>query len=433
MEAAFDGLLVALFLLLPVAGLVAGPIYAPAVFAVAVARLAWTASRQRPFPLADRTLIALAGLFILLAWAGLAWSVAPGRSFGAALQTTAVLPVSLGFVVACRPFPAVRAEKLAIAMSVAFLTGMLILGADRLDGFWLLKLIDGKGVWPTKYNRGIDYFVLILLPTLGFFVGARRWRLAAVLALAAVLTVAAGRNTTAQVALPLAALVAGLAWVAPWAAELLLAGATALLALALPFLLRVVEHFRPLIAPHVKSSGLERLEIWDYLSAHVLQRPFTGWGLWTSRLLPATPAEMAHYQKAAGAGIYPHNQWLELWVETGLPGVLIGLAFALLILARIRRLAAALRPAAYATYVMAMGIASLGFEITTDSWWAALAASAALFALFDRALAMAAVRISPAAMQPAPPLLRGTTHPPADAPEPRRNRQNWRVRARGGR
>ena len=433
MPTALDSLLVVLFLLLPVAGLLAGPIYAPAVFAVAVVRLGWMAARQRRFPVVDRPLVALAGLFILLGWAGLAWSVAPGRSFAAALQTTAVLPVSLGFVAACRPFPAARAETLAIAMAASFLAGSLILLADRLDGFWLLKMIDGKNVWPTKYNRGIDYFALILFPTLGFFVGARRWRLAAMLALAAVLTAAAGRNTTAQVAMPLAALAAALAMATPRAAELLVAGATSLLALGLPFLLRVVEHFRSLIAPHVKSSGLERLEIWDYLSAHVQQRPFTGWGLWTSRLLPATPAEMLNYQRAAGSGIYPHNQWLELWVETGLPGVLIGLAFALLILARIRALAPALRPAAYATYVMAMGIASLGFEITTDSWWAALAASAALFSLFDRALVTPGSRISPAARQPAPPPLPDTIHPSMGAPEPRRNRLNWRVRARGDR
>ncbi len=164
-----------------------------------------------------------------------------------------------------------------------------------------------------------------------------------------------------------------------------------------------------------------------------MQKPLFGWGLWTSRLLPATAEEMAHYQKAAGIGIYPHNQFLELWVETGFFGVILGLAFTLLMLNRADKLPPALRAAAYATYVMAFSVASLGFEITTDSWWAALAASAMLFALFNRALATEHSRIWPDARPPAPPPPPGTTHLQAGAPEPRRSRIGSRVRSAGGR
>ena len=168
-------------------------------------------------------------------------------------------------------------------MVIAFLAGMATLVSDRLDGMRLLRLLDGAGVWPTKYNRGIDYFMLILLPVLGYAAARRLPRDAACLAVAAVLTVAAGRNTTAQIALPVAVGAAVMAALAPRLAAVALAALTATVALTLPFVLRLLTQARPLIAPHIKISGLERLEIWDYLSAHVLQRPFAGWGLWTSR------------------------------------------------------------------------------------------------------------------------------------------------------
>jgi O-antigen ligase len=248
-----------------------------------------------------------------------------------------------------------------------------------------------------------------------------------------VVTVACGRNLTAQLALPAAALVAVLGALWPRGVAILLAAATTAEALSLPFAMHLVNRFRPAIAPHIKISGVERLEIWDYLSSHVLQRPLLGWGLWTSRLLPATPDQVAHFIKATGSGIYPHNQWLELWVETGFLGVLLGLAIVLLALWRIGELSPALRPFAYGAFTMAMAVASAGFEITTDSWWAALSASAALFGFFERALAISDFRISPGAMPQAPAAHPDTTGLQAGAPEPRRNRQAWRVRVPGGR
>lgn len=421
-------LLLGLYCLLPVAGLINGPLYAPAVFAVAVLIALW----QRRVPAPDRPLALLALLFVALSWLGLAWSISPPRTVSGALQISVVFPAALAFLAAGKTFPAGRAPALAAGMTAAFLAGTLLLLSERLDHFALLHALDGPKVWPTKYNRGIDYFCLILLPTLGFTAAQQRWRLAAALCVAVCIAVAAGRNTTAQIALPGAALTIFAGAYAPRLTARLLAAATAAEALFLPFAMRLVTHYRPLIAPHIKLSAVERLEIWDYLSAHVLQRPILGWGLWASRLLPATPEEMAHFIKAQGSGIYPHNQFLELWVESGLPGVLLGLAFALLVLRRAAQLPPALRPFGYAAFVVALAIASSGFEITTDSWWAALAASGALFSLFARA-AMQASRISAEAIPPAPPAHPGTTHLRADAPAPRRNRQAWRPRVPGGR
>ncbi len=428
-----NGLLTAMLLALPVVGLVNGPIYAPAVFGVGALRLLAVGARDRQALTFDRQLWLLALMFIVLCWAGIGWSVAPARSFAGALQADLVLPASLAFLATLGAFSAPATERLLRLLTLAFLAGTLVLLTDKIDGYRLLHLMDGKSAWPTKYNRGIDYSLLMLLPVLGFAMARRRRGIAALLTSSAALMVAEGVNTTAQMALPLAAILVYLGYAAPRFAVWLLGAGTAAVALLLPFLLRLVTRFRPEIAPHVKISGLERLEIWDYISAHVLQRPIAGWGLWTSRLLPASPEQMAHFVKATGSGIYPHNQWLELWVETGLPGVLIGLGFSLLVLQRAFRLAPPLRPFALATYGVAMAVASLGFEITTDSWWAALSVSAALFMLFDRALRLADPRISPGATMPAPRLRPDTIHPPADGPEPRRNRLSMRPRVPGGR
>jgi len=59
----------------------------------------------------------------------------------------------------------------------------------------------------------------------------------------------------------------------------------------------------------------------------------------------------------------------------------LALALALLALARIRRsLTPEVQPFGHAAFASALTISLANFEITTDSWWAALVASAYLFA-----------------------------------------------------
>jgi len=61
--------------------------------------------------------------------------------------------------------------------------------------------------------------------------------------------------------------------------------------------------------------------------------------------------------------------------------VAIAIVFTLLVLRRIRSMPPSQRPYAYAAFAAAMTISCINFELTTDSWWAALAACGALFAM----------------------------------------------------
>jgi O-antigen ligase len=117
------------------------------------------------------------------------------------------------------------------------------------------------------------------------------------------------------------------------------------------------------------------------MSARILERPLTGWGLGVAKVVPIRADELATYLYADANGIYPHNQWIELWLETGLPGVLLALALLLLVLWRLRGAWRAFGLAAVAAVLTA---SLLNFEITTDSWWAALTAAAVLVRLLPK-------------------------------------------------
>jgi O-antigen ligase len=244
----------------------------------------------------------------------------------------------------------------------------------------------------TKYNRGLDYLVLIAWPELAWLCWRRHWKCAVLFAVAVITALTIGSSLAGRVAVVTGAVVLALAWCMPRLVAVVLGWGAACLAALMPFALRWLATNRALLVPYIKFSAVNRLEIWDYMTARVLQRPLLGWGISSANAVPIRPEELARYVYVTSAGTYSHNQWLELWVETGALGAMAGLALATMVLRRIRDMPAPLRPFAYAAFGSAMTISCINFEVTTDSWWAALAASGFLFMTLCRLFPDASMR-----------------------------------------
>jgi len=364
--------------LVPSAGLVNGALYAPLLFGlgVVVASAGWMADGTRPR--ADFALLWLAVGFVALGWASVWWSVAPAETARRALQLSLIASGAL--LLLAVPVPEGElAERLFPMLLAALAIGALVMLADRVAGYRLQHLLAPTAPFPvTKYNRGLDYLTLLVWPLLaiGAVAGRRRevW-LAAVLAMLLALV---GHSTTAPVAMLVGAAAFVLAVVLPRTISGLAAGSLTLLAITLPVWLRLAAAHRGAFVGHIKASGIHRLEIWDYMTARVTERPLLGWGLAAANNVPIRPQELARYQFVVPQGVYPHQQWLELWLELGVAGVLIALAASLLVVGRIDRLPPHTRPFGFAAFAAAMTVSFSSFEITTDSWWAALAGTAFL-------------------------------------------------------
>ncbi len=365
--------------MLPFAGVVAGPAYAPLVFGVAAAQVVYRALARRRLPQFDASSLILAALFAGLCFASAAWSVVPGHTLAGAAQVTAVFLGALIFLAQ----PALSEKtttKVMRAMALAYLAGALILAFDASIGYPIQHFLSGDAPnAATKYNRGVAYAVLIAWPVLGRLWRDRDWRFALPLVLGMSLSAAIGWSLTAKIAAlsAVAALLA--ASFAPRIVNWALAAGTAVFAAAVPFLLRAASDYRDWLFPYLKQSGQVRLELWNYMTARVFERPILGWGFWSAAFLPIRPRELASYTWVHTAGLYPHNQWLQLWVETGILGAVLAIVFVLLALKRARGLALPLQPFACAAFAAAVTVSLADFDLATDSWWAALAVCAYLF------------------------------------------------------
>ncbi len=384
-----EWLTIAVFAALPSIGLVAGPSYALLVFGFGATQVV-LGGMQRQWPRLDRQLGWFAVSFAALCWASVAWSVDPTRSAMAALQVTAVFAGAL-FALAS-PIPRAGAsERLFRVLVLATAVGCLILVIDTALDFALQQyLLDRPPpLVGTKYNRGMDHLALIVWPVLGYLAYRRDWKRALLMGVPLLCAVAVTMSLAAKVAMMVGLLVLAATLRLSRLAPKLLAAGMVTIAVATPVGLHLLAEQRATLAPYLKISGLHRLEIWDHVTTHLFSRPMLGWGIASSTKLPMPPEELRDYIILNGTNIYAHDQWLELWVETGAIGAILGLGFSLLVLHRIGRTSAAIRPFAYAAFGAGVLISCVNFEVMTDSWWAAVAASGFLFATLEHAVVSA--------------------------------------------
>lgn len=137
-------------------------------------------------------------------------------------------------------------------------------------------------------------------------------------------------------------------------------------------------------------SALHRLYIWQFAVKKTIEKPFTGWGLNTARVMPGgrdiiniMPPCDSNETSGESLPLHTHNAILQIWLELGGVGAFI---FACIIVAvnlglqNVNRFSTAF---SQGQLIVSILIASLGFG-AWQSWWLSL--------LWLSALMMAAIR-----------------------------------------
>jgi O-antigen ligase len=131
-------------------------------------------------------------------------------------------------------------------------------------------------------------------------------------------------------------------------------------------------------APWIKWSGIHRLVIWRFAADRVAERPILGWGMDASRAIPGGKTDISalapalHYPGGAEAlPLHPHDAALELELELGLPGLVLGLAIIAWVLWWVGWRAALdreRRAGALALAASALTVGLLSFGVW-QAWW----------------------------------------------------------------
>lgn len=339
-------------------------------------------------------------------WAGLAlfawgaatalWALQPAKALGTSAQIGGFFLLGAA---ACRAVAAddeAAKRRLMLAACGGLAAGLLLAALDHATGNAVRAAVRGLDKAPAHLHFGLKpaaSAMALWLPLAAAAPLPRVLRGSVLAGGAAILLLLPG--DTPKLAVLAAAAAGGAALLAPRAAPRLLGALLAASILLMPLALG------PVLARGVPADGLglsaaHRLLIWDFAAARIAERPLLGWGMEASRAVPgrdtspspealarfgfAEPAAAGYLPRAELLPLHPHNGALQLWLELGVPGALLGAAFALLLgLAAAR----AARPAV-ATAALASGAvtAMLSFGAWQE-WWvgAELMAAAALAGL----------------------------------------------------
>ncbi len=278
------------------------------------------------------------------------------------------------------------------------------LGLELALGGPLLHALKGADASLTQYNRGLSWLVLMAFPALAVLAAAwnrresqegagvlsvRFWDavrpLAPAVGFLVALLVVAGltESRASKLALVVALPVMALARFSPLRAARVLA----LLPFAFvvwPFAAQKVFLACHACVEHLPPSWHARMEIWDYMSYRIMEKPWLGWGLGASHTLPFQAPHGGMYVYTVVPASHPHNVFVQLWVELGMPGLVLGIAFALLMLRKAVRLDARLSPFALGAWAAAFSLSLAAYDFWTDSFFAAMALTGLAFALLDR-------------------------------------------------
>ncbi len=338
-------------------------------------------------------------LAALLAWAAVAslWSPNPPGSLFLVFRLALIFGGGLLYLAAYRTLDEAGRERAMTALAWAGPVFVVILGSELLSDGALTRLVRGMAHdEPFNFNR---------LNRSSAILAIFAWPYA----------LALWRKVHGLAALAFLALVLAYLWHVPMLASLVaFLGAgfvflvvyprprPALVALRAVVLIGIVlgppllafavapvfelTELAPL-AKHVpgqERSIVHRLYIAQFVLEQIAERPLTGWGFDASRDLPGS--DVIAYKGGTRLPLHPHNAALQIWLELGIPGVLIAAGLVIQLLRGLMGFAPHRRAAATgaAVFTMYLLVALMSFGIW-QNWWVVTAWLAALIAAIPMA------------------------------------------------
>ncbi len=305
------------------------------------------------------------------------WAPHAGQAITRALYLAGLVPVALviGWHLSTATDAEQRPVQLALALGAA--VGSALVAFEFATDMPLFRWANGHHGAEPMYrfvkNREVSATTLLMWPAITILAGRiGRWP-AAGLGLLQASNVWLSSSGASTLGLAVGAVVAVAFRAAP--SVTVRAAAVAMVAgwaLALPIALGL-ERAGLADAEWLASSMRHRVEIWRYTAETTLDRPFLGHGIAATRNLDVSGVSSRFMDDptASVLTLHPHNAILQVWLELGAVGAVLGLALTLALarpLARERTREAAFGLAAGTT---ALAIAATGFGLW-QGWWMAM-------------------------------------------------------------
>ena len=323
----------------------------------------WAFERGHP-PINTNIIYSVLGVLCVMAFLGTQANT-PDVSWHMLLQSATIL-MPLALLFSPRVIAHIDTPRFFPVVIAAASMGALAFGLEFQFGFPILRALKGDMASITEYNRGASYLAVFAFPMMGYlWIKGLRWQaigFAALMLTPVMLT----ESRATRLAFFLGFAVTIMAHHLPNLARRSLIGLLMVL-IALPFIITTAYIQHPQWIADLPPSWHHRVEIWDYMSHRIFERPFFGWGLGGSHLLQYAQPHGLTYEYVKQAASHPHNAIIQLWVELGIVGLALGAAIAIALLQKATRFIAPIIPFALGSWAAALCISSVAYSFWDDS------------------------------------------------------------------
>jgi O-antigen ligase len=271
-------------------------------------------------------------LLILLTISGLTiassfWSVTPADSLERGFKISALLLLSSPFLFLCGTLKLadlVLFKKWAI---IPLLIAAIILFIELKFSYPIYRILgdipNTAHLPPALLNKHVATLMLMMPFGIVFALRARFVTLSILLMILCGLVLSVTESQSAQLSLIAMVFCVPALLVMPDAAPVLIFSGVAFLLAFMPWISPVA--FDAFAEPLAQKSAFAhqanmsmRLENWDFLSRRIMENPFTGFGVDTTRDM-TFDTEQKYFP--ANTILHPHNIALQIWIEFGLIGI----------------------------------------------------------------------------------------------------------------
>lgn len=319
---------------------------------------------------------------VLVSWGGLSslWSVAPERSVIQALELLGIAACGLMLLAGASTLEPHERRPISLALIAGFATATVFMTIEVFTDLAIYRLENppwgNEYALYIKFNRWTALSALLVWPIL-LSIGTRPrpYMVVTIFVLLFVILIQL-ENSSSLVGLCIGLVAFVLALNSPRRTAIAFICLTMAGTALAPNVPRILPEPKVLweAVPAIPTSVIHRLHIWRYVADRVEERPFTGWGLDTSRDMPGRAQVVWDVGKGGEVlPLHPHNAILQWWMELGLFGAAIGGLFMTWLFVAIQR--KQMDPFQNAVFIGALVtgivIASTSYGIW-QSWWLAL-------------------------------------------------------------
>lgn len=334
-------------------------------------------SVKKLVPLSHSTISLIISGFLLWGLISCSWAL----NGAAALTLWAKLVfLVMGSVLAIRLLEAHPLPLSPMLFPASLAAALLVMLEERLTHGFLITLLHqllGNPFYEyalTELNRAATVLALFVWPALVPLIRKGRTLPAILLTLLTVAVILSLKSLSAVMGVGAGVVAFLLVFQLQGRALTGLLVATLIAIVLLPFVMylqdpaAIAAHF-----PQLPESARHRLYIWEFASHKAMLHPWFGWGFNTSRVIPILPEDML-WGGNSPLPLHPHNSILQLWLELGIPGVLLFAGLIAALASYIRIYAAdRLYMAACTASLMAYFVIGLTAFGIWQEWWIASA------------------------------------------------------------